>query len=59
MKHYETECKKKMVRLHLEKGRSLKSFAVEYGVSHAYLTGQTNAAMIAKQIKKPKLIIIL
>ena len=35
-KHYEPEFKKKIVRLHLEKGRSLKSLATEYGISNAY-----------------------
>ena len=34
-KHYETEFKKKIVRLHLEDGRSITSLAAEYGVSHA------------------------
>ncbi len=33
-RHYEPEFKKKLVRLHLEDGRSLKSLAAEYGVSH-------------------------
>lgn len=31
--HYEPEFKKKIVRLHLEEGRSLKGLAAEYGVS--------------------------
>lgn len=42
MKHYETEFKKKIVRLYLEEGRSLKSLAVEYGVSHASISNWTN-----------------
>ena len=40
-KHYETEFKK-IVCLHLEEGRSLKSLAAEYGVSHASISNQTN-----------------
>lgn len=42
MKHYETEFKKKIVRLHLEEGRSLKSLAAEYGVSHASISNWTS-----------------
>ena len=41
MKHYETEFKKKIVRLHLEEGRSLKSLAAEYGISHASISNWT------------------
>ena len=37
-KHYEPEFKKKIVRLHLEERRSLKSLAAEYGVSHASIS---------------------
>ena len=33
--YYEPEFKKKIVRLHLEEGRSLKGLAEEYGVSKA------------------------
>ncbi len=40
-KHYETEFKKKIVRLHLEEGRSLKSLAAEYSVSHASISNWT------------------
>ncbi|MDD7729155.1 MAG: transposase [Clostridia bacterium] len=32
-KHYEPEFKKKIVRLHLEEGRTLKGLATEYGVT--------------------------
>ena len=39
--HYETEVKKKIVRLHLEEGRSLKSLAAEYGISHASISNWT------------------
>lgn len=34
-KQYEPEFKKKIVRLHLEEGRTLKGLAAEYGVSKA------------------------
>ena len=37
-KHYEPEFKKKIVRLHLEEGRTLKSLAAEYGVSKASIS---------------------
>ena len=40
--HYESEFKKKIVRLHLEDGRSLKGLAAEYGVSHASISNWTN-----------------
>ena len=40
--HYEPEFKKKIVRLHLEEGRSLKSLAAEYGESHASISNWTN-----------------
>jgi transposase len=33
--YYEEEFKKKIVRLHLEEGRTLKSLSEEYGVSKA------------------------
>ena len=39
--HYEPEFKKKIVRLHLEEGRSLISLAAEYGVSHASISNWT------------------
>ena len=41
-KQYEPEFKKKIVRLHLEDGRSLKSLAAEYGVSHASISNWTS-----------------
>ena len=34
-KQYEPEFKKKIVRLHLEEGRTLRGLAAEYGVSKA------------------------
>ena len=37
-KHYEPEFKKKIVRLHLEEGRTLKGLAAEYGVSKASIS---------------------
>lgn len=36
--HFETEFKKKIVRLHLEEGQSLCSIAEEYGVSKASIS---------------------
>lgn len=36
--NYEPEFKKKIVRLHLEEGRSLKGLAEEYGVSKASIS---------------------
>lgn len=39
--HYEPEFKKKIVRLHLEDGGSIKSLAAEYGISHASISNWT------------------
>ena len=39
--YYEPEFKKKIVRLHLEEGRSLKGLASEYGVSKASISNWT------------------
>ena len=39
--HYEPEFKKKIVRLHLEEGRSIKGLAAEYGVSKASISNWT------------------
>ena len=36
--HYEPKFKKKIVRLHLEEGRTLKGLAEEYGVSKASIS---------------------
>ena len=36
--HYEPEFKKKLVRLHLEEGRTLQSLSAEYGVAKASIT---------------------
>lgn len=40
--HYETEFKKKIVRLHLEEGRTLVSLSEEYGVSKASISNWVN-----------------
>lgn len=40
-KNYESEFKKKIVRFHLEDGRSLKGLATEYGVSKASISNWT------------------
>ena len=56
--YYEPEFKKKIVRLHLEEGRSLKGLAEEYGVSQAFLFGPNNSVKNAKQTTKPKPIMI-
>ena len=40
-KNYESEFKKKIVRFHLEEGRSLKGLATEYGVSKASIANWT------------------
>ena len=40
-KHYEPEFKKKIVRLHLEEGRTLKGLDEEYGVSKASISNWT------------------
>ena len=38
--HYEPEFKKKLVRLHLEEGRTLQSLSAEYGVAKSSITIQ-------------------
>jgi len=38
MQHYEEELKQRIVRLHLEEGRTLKSLSEEYGVSKASIS---------------------
>ena len=40
-KNYEPEFRKKIVRLHLEEGRSIKSLAAEYKVSPASISNWT------------------
>ncbi len=37
-KHYESEFKKKIVRLHLEEGRTLNGLAAEYGIAKASIS---------------------
>lgn len=39
--NYEPEFKKKIVRLHLEEGRTLKGLAEEYGISKASISNWT------------------
>lgn len=39
--NYEPEFKRKIVRLHLEEGRSLKGLAAEYGISKASISNWT------------------
>ena len=41
MKQYDEEFKKKIIRLHLEEGRSLKGLADEYGISKAAISKWT------------------
>jgi transposase len=41
MKQYDEEFKKKIIRLHLEEGRSLKGLADEYGASKAAIAKWT------------------
>lgn len=48
-KHYETEFKKKIVRLHFEDCRFLKSLAAEYGVLHVSISNWTNQFRIEYQ----------
>ena len=36
--HYEPKFKKKLVRLHLEEGRTLQSLSAEYGVAKSSIT---------------------
>lgn len=38
MPHFETELKHKIIRLHIEDGRSLRSLSDEYGVSKASIS---------------------
>ena len=38
MKHYPDETRQKIVRLHIQDGRTLKSLATEYGVSQASIS---------------------
>ena len=40
--HYEKEFKNKIVRLHLEEGRTLTSLSEEYGVSKASISNWVN-----------------
>ncbi len=38
MKHYPDETRQKIVRLHIQDGRTLKSLATKYGVSQASIS---------------------
>ena len=40
--HYESEFKKKIVRLHLEEGRTIKSLVEEYSISKASVSNWVN-----------------
>ena len=53
LQSYTYEFKKKIVRLHVEEGRSYKSITEEYGVSKTSPSGVESLAKKAKQ--KPKL----
>ena len=44
--YYELEFKKKIVRLHLEEGRTLKGLAEEYGVSKASISKGYNISRL-------------
>ena len=51
--NYTPEFKKKIVRLHLEEGRTYKSITAEYGVSKAVSpSGAVNSAENARQARK-------
>ena len=57
--YYEPEFKKKIVRLHLEEGPSLKGLAEEYGVSKASISIWTKQFREeCQQTMKPKPIMI-
>lgn len=53
-KHYEPEFKKKIVRLHLEEGRTLKGLAAEYGVSKEVSLPQRNSRNTVSQLVSRK-----
>jgi len=50
--HYETEFKNKIVRLHLEEGRTLKGLAEEYSVSKANISNWVRQFREECQINK-------
>ena len=51
--NYTPEFKKKIVRLHLEEGRTYKSITAEYGVSKASISKcAVNSAENARQARK-------
>ena len=51
-KHYEPEFKNRIVRLHFEEGRTLKSLADKYSVSRASITNWIN--QFRKEFQKNK-----
>jgi hypothetical protein len=54
-KYFEPEFKKKIVRLHLEDGRTIRSLAANIAYpKQAFLTGYHSFAKNAKIMKKPK-----
>lgn len=58
-KHYEPEFKKKIVRLHLEEEEPSKGLLPNMVYPRqVYLSGSSSSAKNAKQMKKPKLIMI-
>ncbi len=57
--NYTPEFKKKIVRLHLEEGRTYKSITAEHGVSKASISKWcSESAKNAKTARKPKMITI-
>ena len=55
---YDEPFKKKIVRLRLEEGRSMRSLTEEYGVSKSSVNGVMNFAKNARVIQKAKKIMI-
>ena len=53
--YYDDEFKKKIVRLHLQEGRTIKSLTTEYGISKASVSKwSSDFAMNAEPILKPR-----
>jgi len=53
MPHYETEIKKKIVRLHLEDGRTISSLVAEYKVTKASISNWVKAYREECQSNQP------
>ena len=51
-KQYEPEFKKKIVRLHLEEGRTLKGLAAEYGAPHKVFENKLHQDFKAESINQ-------